>query len=599
MRFNKNNITAYLLMTVLAFIFAACLMESGGFDPGEKEDENKPDESIKSGIFTTAPVFAFAEEIPGSTGLADYIQYRFTAAAPVDGVVYALFIAEGQFNKRDDIITRGDLVTGKQPDTTYTYGPVKAGVLYSSVVVAKSGTDEAISAVQQSLGFSPLGFEEGTGTLKSAGRATQPGQRTFYIDYENGNDSNTGQSPAAAWKTFAKANNTVFRPGDRILLEADSVWNGTPTVGASAGSKPAPYPQSSNFAQFRDQRGNGGMLAPRGNGTADNPIIIDLYDYDKAAGKVYFSANHRPIINGNGTPMLFREDNSISYYDITGAIHLQDVDFWQVRNIETTNSFDFPYIADDPWLRETHIFKRTVFKDLGGIVILGKLPWQQTRAKGMLVEYCYIHDVQQLNRNNNNVYGRYTSKEYIGESWQGKTGALYVVFTESTAQHNIIKNVGLEGMCAQGATGSNVVIRGNYIENVGGDGIVMCQVYDSIVESNICKNVNSAPNLGSANYAGNWCYESRRLLYQYNETYGLLYGNLDGEAWDVDDSSTNVIYQYNYSHHNSGGVCLFMGSQQNSIFRYNISVNDGGGPKYLNSVSDYPMTKYQAFFDGA
>ncbi len=45
-------------------------------------------------------------------------------------------------------------------------------------------------------------------------------------------------------------------------------------------------------------------------------------------------------------------------------------------------------------------------------------------------------------------------------------------------------------------------------------------------------------------------------LFQYNEVYGIKYGFNDAEAYDVDMQSNNVIYQYNYSHHNTGGFLL-------------------------------------------
>ena len=81
---------------------------------------------------------------------------------------------------------------------------------------------------------------------------------------------------------------------------------------------------------------------------------------------------------------------------------------------------------------------------------------------------------------------------------------------------------------------------------------------------------------GTQNYAGVWAMSVDDGLFQYNEVYGIKYGFNDAEAYDVDMQSNNVIYQYNYSHHNTGGfycLCLI----KNSVIRYNISANDGGG----------------------
>ncbi len=59
----------------------------------------------------------------------------------------------------------------------------------------------------------------------------------YYIDCTNGNDSKNGRSETDAWKTLAKANNTVFSPGDLVLLkrgcafsdQLQAKWNGTST----------------------------------------------------------------------------------------------------------------------------------------------------------------------------------------------------------------------------------------------------------------------------------------------------------------------------------------------------------------------------------
>ena len=37
------------------------------------------------------------------------------------------------------------------------------------------------------------------------------------------------------------------------------------------------------------------------------------------------------------------------------------------------------------------------------------------------------------------------------------------------------------------------------------------------------------------------------------------------------------MFQYNYSHNNQGGALLLMGSQRNTVFRYNISAADAWG----------------------
>jgi hypothetical protein len=68
---------------------------------------------------------------------------------------------------------------------------------------------------------------------------------TYYVDATRPDDSGTGLSTAAAWKTLNKVNSKTFQPGDQILLKRGCIW--------------------------REQ------LIPSSSGTAASPIIIDAY----------------------------------------------------------------------------------------------------------------------------------------------------------------------------------------------------------------------------------------------------------------------------------------------------------------------------------
>jgi len=58
----------------------------------------------------------------------------------------------------------------------------------------------------------------------------------YYVDCGAGNDANNGKSPAAAWKTVARANQAALSPGDQLRLKRgcrwtgplDASWRGTP-----------------------------------------------------------------------------------------------------------------------------------------------------------------------------------------------------------------------------------------------------------------------------------------------------------------------------------------------------------------------------------
>lgn len=88
----------------------------------------------------------------------------------------------------------------------------------------------------------------------------------YYIDSNSGNDTSSGRSSGAAWRTLEAVNRVVFKPGDRILLAAGSRYTG--------------------------------QLAPMGSGTRDAPITIEVY-----------GGNQKARIDGQGqteAPLLLR-----------------------------------------------------------------------------------------------------------------------------------------------------------------------------------------------------------------------------------------------------------------------------------------------------
>lgn len=61
--------------------------------------------------------------------------------------------------------------------------------------------------------------------LESDKVSARPGV-TYYVDFTNGNDSNTGMSPEDAWKTLDKVNSFSFKPGEYILFKRGGIWRG-------------------------------------------------------------------------------------------------------------------------------------------------------------------------------------------------------------------------------------------------------------------------------------------------------------------------------------------------------------------------------------
>jgi hypothetical protein len=340
----------------------------------------------------------------------------------------------------------------------------------------------------------------------------------YYIDSQNGNDLNSGTNPGKAWASIDKVNQMIFQPGDKILFKA-----GTEYVG---------------------------QLEPKGSGAMDLPIIIDKY-----------GNGPKPAIHGKGKKLY--------------TLLLHNVEYWEVRNLEITNTGDEReadrrgvYISAENFgdchhiildsLEIHHVNGSLVKKDGGGSAIL----WQnsgdkiKTRFVDLIIENCYLHHCE---RNGINSKG-------------------------NTNRNKWYPSIG-------------VIIRNNLLEQIPGDGIVPIGCDGAIVENNILRDSpDILPHAEAA--AGIWPWSSDNTVIQFNEVSDQR-AKWDGQGFDSDYNCIGTIIQYNYSHDNWGGFLLVCCSGEsfgtsgnigtkNSIIRYNVSINDG--------LRTYPTRRLNSFF---
>ncbi|MGG1517740.1 Ig-like domain-containing protein [Paenibacillus oryzisoli] len=379
-------------------------------------------------------------------------------------------------------------------------------------------------------------------------------RNTVYVSSTEGSDTNDGLTPATAWKTLDKVNATTFGPGDQILFKAGDVWNG--------------------------------QLRLNGSGSEGSPIIVDRYGSDDP--ELY------PIFNGNGTltdqvmPL-----GSIAGQHYAATVEVRNQSYWEINHLEVTN------------------YNATVKNMRAGIIALNEkgttvAEWTNNQLRHIYIKDCYVHDV-----NSDPAANKFT-------------GGILVLgnYSDVLVEGNKVVNVAIEGvrnagMAPSGAPNGgaptvmdDIRFRNNYVQDVQGDGLVISNVaddgnpntYNGIVEYNtIVRFANT--NVGSLNYAGNWVYGSNDTLFQYNETFGGVYGYNDGEAWDVDLYCKNIVYQYNYSHENRGGFTLVMPGSKYSFYRYNLSLNDGNGDALFdyfpdNNTAGVPWVYNNTFYIG-
>ena len=359
---------------------------------------------------------------------------------------------------------------------------------------------------------------------------TSSGNTTYYVDSENGNDTNSGISEAHAWKNLGKVNASTFTSGDKILLQNEGSWVGT--------------------------------LHPQGSGTAGNPIVISSYG-DNSKGSM-------PKIDGNGA---------------VHVVYLSGQEYWEITNLDITN-------VAIPGSRKVGI-------EIDNI--------NDGELNGIRIANNYIHAVY-----GNNVKDTEGSAGILIASRDGEgdgkaeSGPLGW-FNGVTIENNILKNIDRSGILISSdficraelpckdingdlnltintwAPSLNVVIKYNFLENIGGDGIMTAVTTGALIEYNT---LNGASMTAGDPNVGMWPFNSDDAVFQYNEVYNVHGAEtpegdpMDAQAFDIDYGTSGTIYQYNYSHDNDGGFMLSgtpdwnAGNSKNGIVRYNLSVND-------------------------
>lgn len=104
-------------------------------------------------------------------------------------------------------------------------------------------------------------------------------------------------------------------------------------------------------------------------------------------------------------------------------------------------------------------------------------------------------------------------------------------------------------------------------------GLVISGVKGGAIENNVSYYANYLGREGYYN-ASIWVFASEDVLFQYNEaayTY-MRNGGQDAQGFDIDNACHNIIFRYNYAHHNEGGGLLLC-DNTTSIDKYDANGN--------------------------
>jgi len=273
-----------------------------------------------------------------------------------------------------------------------------------------------------------------------------------------------------------------------------------------------------------------GRLVASGSGAQGFPIIVDIY-----------GGTAKARIDAPATVME--------------ALLLENVQYWELNNLELTNADH--QVAGIAGVR-VHI------NNFG-------------KAYHIYLRNLYVHDV-------NGPYSNDINETGYGIYWRNEGNALPSVFDDLRIEDCHVAYCYCRGI--QGGTGydrtnwhvsTNVVIRNNLVEQIGGAGITTIGTHGCLIEYNRVDNIGT---VSQGNGIHPW--SSDNTIMQFNEVSRCRGGTTEGWGFNSDGNCRNTLIQYNYSHDNEGGFQLIiaktseqMSGNTNTIIRYNISQNDG------------------------
>ena len=375
----------------------------------------------------------------------------------------------------------------------------------------------------------------------------------YYVSSYHGDDTNCGTTKEAPFQSLRKINELQLKPGDQVLLERGS--------------------------QFKEQ-----YLHLYQSGTKEEPIVIDAYG-DGELPRIETKGNGIWYQNYGG-PL----DNVVHTWrgTVSSSILLYDVEYIMIQNIEITND----------GLKTGESFSQGDRMSRTGVSVIAK---NKGTLHNITLGYLFIHDVlgnvYDKHLNNGAIYFSALKPDKEEETGIARYDRVHIhhckiarcrrwgIAVGYTYQHNQFTTIELADETVRTYGSTNVLIEHNQIREIGGDGITPMYCFEPVVQYNVSENIAMDMNDHSYTEAGiregktaaaMWPWKCKTALFQYNEAFST-YFNQDGEAWDA-DSGDGTIYQYNYSHDNKGGCIMFCeGESINTIFRYNISQNDGTG----------------------
>jgi hypothetical protein len=285
-----------------------------------------------------------------------------------------------------------------------------------------------------------------------------------------------------------------------------------------------------------------GRFIPKGSGTAEAPIVATSYG-DGA----------KPLIAANGADE---------------AIYIDDVSHWTLQGLAVTNhgSSSAPYrngiklhVAYVPVVQDIHLVDMDVTdvngdvhsKSAGGIGIEG---WDKNgkavRFDDVQIEHCHIAHVD---------------------------GQGLWLHMKGNADDDSSEDASTNG--GRGYPDTHVRITGTTFEDIGRNAIFLRDTLGALIDHNTVLHA-SARTHGNAVVIA-WAKDT---VVRENEVAFTGAGQGEGEngGFDADDGAVNTLFEYNWTHDNSGGSVNVVADPRynaspnhGTVVRFHVSENDG------------------------
>lgn len=388
-----------------------------------------------------------------------------------------------------------------------------------------------------------------------------PGNTTYYIDSESGNNESSGTSESQAWKNFDKVNLTTFKAGDKILLKRGGVWNG--------------------------------QLYPGGSGSQEAPIEIGAYGTGSA-----------PLINANGVDSV--------------AVHLKNQSHWIIRDLEITNKAEARSMTyrwgilienrNRALVSNIQILNNVIHDVTGSFHYHGtKSPHMNGGIAAVVFGSGATDKFDQIRIEGNLVYnvGR-TGIVVWDQHWNGAGQAS----TNVVVRQNTVRDIDSDGILVYGCNGAilehNLADKcGSYVESSENAFNGSCAIWatrgaDCLIQFNEATNTRKLP--GNADGQGfDIDIDAINHIVQYNYSHDneggfILILSAAGEPGSLVGTSGGIV-RYNISQNDHASLISFAGgiAPNTQIYNNTFYIKDGLDTKIIDHSWEIDMTKPFSF----